>query len=100
MTRIEWTPCLGEVPPRKLWNVSSRSFPRAQIVTRTDDYLHIEFRSLIFRFIDDVEFWVNPAEEVIHFRSASRIGYSDLGANRKRMNAFVSRFNELNGGAP
>jgi uncharacterized protein (DUF1499 family) len=47
-----------------------QSFPRTQIVTRTDDYLHIEFRSLIFRFIDDVEFWVNPAEEVIHFRSA------------------------------
>lgn len=77
-----------------------QSFPRTHIVTRTDDYLHVEFRSLIFRFIDDVELWVNPAEQVIHFRSASRIGYSDLGANRKRMNAFVTRFNELDDGAP
>lgn len=58
---------------------------RVRIVARTDGYLHGEFTSAIFRFVDDVEFYINAQESVIHFRSASRVGYSDLGANRKRM---------------
>lgn len=72
-----------------------QSFPRTHIVTEKEDYLHVEFQSLIFRFVDDVELWVDPDKQVIHFRSASRIGYSDLGANRKRMSAFVTRFNQI-----
>jgi uncharacterized protein (DUF1499 family) len=59
--------------------------PRAEIVAATDEYLHAEFTSKVFRFVDDVEFLIDPAEGVIHFRSASRAGYSDLGANRRRM---------------
>jgi len=72
-----------------------QSFPRTHIVTQNEDYLHVEFRTLIFRFVDDVEFWVDSPQQVIQFRSASRIGYSDLGANRKRMNAFVMRFKQI-----
>ncbi len=58
---------------------------RVHIVARTEGYIHAEFTSALFRFVDDVEFYVNDQERVIHFRSASRVGYSDLGANRKRM---------------
>ena len=70
------------------------AFPRARIVTTAEDYLHVEFTSLIFGFVDDVEFWVNPKDKAIHFRSASRVGYSDLGANRKRMQRFVRQFDQ------
>lgn len=59
--------------------------PRSKIVRETDDYLHAEVRSLLFRFVDDVEFYVDEADGLIHFRSASRVGHSDLGVNRRRM---------------
>lgn len=62
-----------------------RDTPRGQIVTMDDRYLHAEFRSGVFGFIDDVEFLIDETGKVIHFRSASRVGYSDLGVNRRRM---------------
>jgi uncharacterized protein (DUF1499 family) len=61
------------------------SFPRTKIITREDHYLHVEFTTRLLRFVDDVEFQIVPEEQLIHIRSASRIGYSDLGANRKRV---------------
>jgi len=54
------------------------------IVTQTDHYLHVEFRSKIMGFVDDVEFFF-PDTTIIHMRSASRVGYSDFGVNRKRL---------------
>ena len=62
-----------------------RSLPRATMITRNDGYLHAEFTSTIFRFVDDAEFLVDDAAKVIHVRSASRLGTSDLGVNRKRI---------------
>jgi uncharacterized protein (DUF1499 family) len=59
--------------------------PGAVIVSQEGDYLHVEFTSRIFRFVDDVEFIFDDGNKLIHFRSASRLGYSDLGVNRKRM---------------
>ena len=55
-----------------------------RIVTQTDNYLHVEFRSKIMGFVDDVEFFF-PDAAIIHMRSASRVGYSDFGVNRKRL---------------
>lgn len=62
-----------------------RSMPGSRVVEETDTYIHVEFRSRIFRFVDDVEFYLDDEAKCIHFRSASRVGYSDLGVNRKRM---------------
>lgn len=59
--------------------------PRTRIVTLQPGYLHAEYRSWLFRFVDDVEFLIDAESRTIHFRSASRLGYSDLGANRQRM---------------
>ena len=59
-----------------------------------DQFIHIEVTSKIFRFVDDVEFYLNEPG-VIHFRSASRIGYSDLGVNRDRMETFRKTFQQL-----
>ena len=59
--------------------------PGATIVSETRDYLHAEFRSKIMGFVDDVEFWLPADQPVIHVRSASRVGYSDMGVNRRRV---------------
>ena len=59
--------------------------PGATIVSETQDYLHAEFRSKIMGFVDDVEFWLPADQPVIHVRSASRVGYSDMGVNRRRV---------------
>ena len=58
---------------------------RVEIVTDHENYLHAEFTSLLMRFVDDVEFFSIAEEQVIHVRSASRLGSSDLGANRRRV---------------
>jgi uncharacterized protein (DUF1499 family) len=68
------------------------ALPRAAIVTESADYLHVECTSLIFRFVDDVEFWIDEPNQVIHCRSASRVGRSDFGANRTRMEAICKMF--------
>ncbi len=60
------------------------SFERMTIITENDNYLHIECRSAIIGFVDDLEFYF-PEEKLIHLRSASRLGYSDLGVNQKRV---------------
>jgi len=59
--------------------------PRTTVVESTSDYVHAEVASRLFGFVDDVEFYIDPQNQLIHFRSASRVGYSDLGVNRKRM---------------
>jgi len=58
---------------------------RASILENGESYVRAEFTSRIFRFVDDVEFYIDEEERLIHFRSASRIGSSDMGANRERM---------------
>ena len=68
------------------------TLPRAAIVTESADYLHVECTSLIFRFVDDVEFWIDEPSRTIHFRSASRVGHSDFGVNRQRMEAIRRAF--------
>ena len=69
----------------------STEFPRARLVSESAEYLHYEFTSLIFRFVDDVEFLVDDENKRLHFRSASRVGYSDMGANRRRMEKISQR---------
>ena len=61
------------------------NYTRTKVVESRDDYIHAECRSLILRFVDDLEFYFPTNETVIHVRSASRVGYSDWGVNRKRI---------------
>ncbi len=75
----------------KLWAIV-KALPRTTIVTEQERYLHVEFRSRIFRFVDDVEFYIDEETNLIHFRSASRLGYSDMGVNRKRMENIRDQF--------
>lgn len=59
--------------------------PRTEVVEQTDNYIHTEFKSRIFKFVDDGEFYLPQDEKVIHLRSAARQGESDLGVNRRRI---------------
>ncbi len=64
----------------------------ATFVVEEGAYWHLEFRSRIFRFVDDVEFLFDPQARLIHVRSASRVGHSDLGVNRKRVEKIRALF--------
>jgi uncharacterized protein (DUF1499 family) len=65
---------------------------RSTITTVSGNYLHAEFRSLL-GFVDDAEFYVDHEHAMIQMRSASRIGYWDLGVNRRRLEAIRAAFN-------
>jgi len=70
---------------------------RAKILTVQENYVLAEFTSALFRFVDDVEFYFpekQANQAVVHVRSASRVGYSDLGVNRKRIEQIRSKFND------
>lgn len=69
---------------------------RATIVedARVDGYLRAEVVSLVFGFVDDVEFQILPEDHLIHVRSASRVGYWDIGVNRRRVDRIASRLRE------
>lgn len=73
---VEW-PALREV----LQQLGGR------LIRGDERYLHFEFRSRIFGFVDDVECLLNEAAGQVEIRSASRVGYSDLGVNRRRVEA-------------
>ncbi len=69
----------------------------SKIIVTKNNYIRAEFTSKMFRFVDDVEFYFPDTklkEMTIHIRSASRVGHSDLGANRKRIEHIRSEFKE------
>jgi uncharacterized protein (DUF1499 family) len=66
------------------------SMPGAKIKQCEGGYLYAVFTSRLMRFKDDVEIFLDDESKTLHFRSASRVGYSDLGVNRKRYETFVS----------
>jgi len=75
------------------------SHENARIITQNGDYWHVEFTSRWMSFVDDVEFYFMESEELIHVRSASRMGYYDYGANRKRVEKIRFRFEKLLNGS-
>ena len=62
------------------------------IVEERDDYIHAEARSAVFGYVDDVELYFVDEASIMHFRSASRAGRSDMGVNRERYEAFRRAF--------
>ena len=65
---------------------------RVRLLKVETDYIHAEFRSIIFHFIDDVELYFPPDQSIIHVKSASRKGYFDFGANRRRVERLRAAF--------
>jgi uncharacterized protein (DUF1499 family) len=68
--------------------------PRVEIVTREPDYLHAVFTTRLMRYRDDVEFLRDAGVSKIDVRSASRVGYGDMGANRARIESLRSALAE------
>lgn len=71
--------------------------PRTTVVAAGNTYLHVEFRTALVGYVDDVEFLLVPEDRTIHFRSASRLGRSDLGVNRRRMETLRRAFEKAAG---
>lgn len=82
--------------PAKVWPALIRiveDYPRSKIVTHRGNYLYAEFTSLIMRYVDDVEFYLDD-DNTINVRSASRIGHGDFGVNRERIENIRTKLQE------
>ena len=66
-----------------------------KIITKESNYVHIEATTPVFRYVDDLEIYLDDSTKRVHFRSASRIGQSDLGANRKRVEKLKASLGQL-----
>jgi uncharacterized protein (DUF1499 family) len=95
MDPIPYTGSLADARERLLRVLRTR--PRTRVVREDADFLHAECRSALFRFVDDVEFVLDDTAKEIRFRSASRLGRSDFGVNRKRMEEIRRAFLEAGG---
>lgn len=83
--RVDALPATGPVEEVILRLVALvKTQPRTQIIQQRGAYLRAAFSSRVFGFVDDVEFLYLPEEGAVHLRSASRVGWWDLGANRRR----------------
>jgi uncharacterized protein (DUF1499 family) len=71
-----------------------QSLPRTKIITETNNYIYAEFTIPIVGFVDDVEFYLDADAHVIHVRSASRLGQSDLGVNRRRIETIRAKLQQ------
>lgn len=69
----------------------------AKIIEQTSRYLYAEFTTPLMGFVDDVEFALDADRGLVHVRSASRLGYSDLGTNRKRIETLRQLANQAAG---
>ena len=65
---------------------------RTELVEEDGNYLHYTFKTWPIPYVDDVEFLIDESEGVIHYRSASRVGYGDLGVNSRRMKKVVAAY--------
>jgi uncharacterized protein (DUF1499 family) len=89
---------MGDARQRLLEVIKAQK--RARIVSIQGNYIHAEFTSALFRFVDDVEFLFDDTAKVIHVRSASRVGSYDLGVNRRRIEDLRSRFEKTKWAIP
>ena len=93
--RVEPFPYSGNLEQTKaLIKKAASDFGGAQILVEKPDYLHLVFTVPFIPFKDDVEFFFSEMERVVHYRSASRLGYSDLGVNRKRYERLRSLYEQ------
>ena len=85
------------MPAQQAWPeiiITLQSMPRTKIILETPDYIHATATSLVFRFVDDLELQLVSDGKTIDVRSASRVGYSDMGVNRRRLEELRKRLQE------
>ena len=86
-------PCQGD-PQQEFSRLQAviRGLPRTTLIAERPGYARYEFVTRLVRYVDDVEFLLDAEQGVIHVRSASRVGRSDFGANRQRVEDIRTRF--------
>ena len=91
---IEPFVCCGDVDAewQRLAEILA-AFPQTYLIEQTDDRLKAECRTLICRFVDDLEFRLDRTAGRIHVRSSSRLGRWDLGTNRRRIETLRQLWN-------
>jgi uncharacterized protein (DUF1499 family) len=72
-----------------------QAMPGVTIVQHDGPYVYATARTRWLGFVDDLEFWLDPTEQVIHLRSASRLGREDFGVNRQRIQAIRQAYEAL-----
>ncbi|NET30494.1 MAG: DUF1499 domain-containing protein [Cyanothece sp. SIO1E1] len=87
----------GGEPAVAIANIKTiiQAMERSKIIEESENYLYAEFSSNLMGFVDDVEFYLIPQEQIIHVRAAARLGKSDLGVNRKRIESIRAKLAEL-----
>jgi len=81
-------PLTFALPAAEAWQLLQEQvakLPRTVIVADKPGYLHVECRSALFGFVDDLEFYLRAEQGLIAVRSAARSGYYDFGVNRRRV---------------
>jgi len=73
-------------------NLAVKAYGNAKILEEKSNYIHLVFTTGLMRYKDDVEFYFDDQDKVVHYRSASRIGYSDMGKNRERYNTLYDYY--------
>ena len=84
--------------PKRAWQAlrtAIRTHDRMVITHETKDSLHAEATSLVLRFVDDIDAFLDTEAGLIQIRSASRLGHSDFGVNRKRIESFRTQLRAL-----
>jgi len=71
------------------------SMEGGKIIRREPGYIYAQFTTRLMKYVDDAEFWYDPSAEVIQIRSASRLGSSDLGVNRKRIESIRQKLDSI-----
>ena len=71
------------------------SMEGGKIIRREPGYIYAQFTTRLMKYVDDAEFWYDPSAEVIQIRSASRLGSSDLGVNRKRIESIRQKLDSV-----
>jgi len=69
-----------------------KAYGGGEIIEETDTYIYIVFTTSKMKYKDDLEFYISEDEGLVHYRSSSRIGYSDMGLNRERYNAIAKAY--------
>lgn len=91
---IKPLPYIGDQSFNEIEDFLSKNYD-SKIVNKTPEYLHIVVTTRYLKFKDDLEFLIDEKDKMILVRSASRVGYSDLGVNRERIEALREYLNTL-----
>lgn len=87
---------LSDEAARTKLKILVEGMPRVELLKEEGDLLHYEFTTKLGKFADDVEFFIDQDNKEIHFRSASRVGWSDMGANKRRMKKVLKTWKAMN----